>query len=274
MKRVMITGARGFLGKRLVKRLSETKEFDLDILTQDITDLNLHIEPSDVIIHLAAKHPSNKGDILKVNYEATKRLGALCSSDTHFIFLSTDYVFKEENSKQYSENSKKEPETDYGISKSLAEEYLKQSLKNVTIIRTSMLYGYYNEQRNNFIQFLIKKLDSNKKIDVYTDVFTRPTHVDDLSRFIIEIIRDKKTGTFHASSEDYLSRFDLAKRFCQANNLNNELLMPVKRNSFLPRNINMKPSNNFLKSCKISLENGLRYNIVPGPSGELSIVCQ
>ena len=66
MKRVMITGARGFLGKRLVKRLSETKEFDLDILTQDITDLNLHIEPSDVIIHLAAKHPSNKGDILKV----------------------------------------------------------------------------------------------------------------------------------------------------------------------------------------------------------------
>jgi dTDP-4-dehydrorhamnose reductase len=264
MKRVLITGAHGFLGKRLVKILSKTKEFDLDILMQDITDPHLHIEPSDILIHLAAKHPSNKGDILKVNYEATKSLARLCSKDTHFIFLSTDYVFKEDESKQYFEDSKKEPETEYGISKSLAEEYLKQTLNNVAIIRTSMLYGYYNEQRNNFIQFLIKELGKNKKIEVFADVFSRPTHVDDLSEFIIGVIRNKTTGTFHAASKDYLSRFEIANIFCQTNNLNKDLLMPVKRDSFMPRNINMRPSDKFIKSCTISLENGLSYNLKEG----------
>ena len=261
MKRVAITGAHGFLGKRLVKRLSKIKEFNVDILTQDITDPTLCIGDPDILIHLAAKHPSNMGNILKVNYEATKSLAELCSDKTHFIFLSTDYVFKEDSVKQYSENSKKEPETEYGTSKSLAEEHLKEALGKVTIIRTSMLYGYYNERRDNFIQFLIKELCSNKKIDVFTDVFSRPTHVDDLSDFIIGIMRNEKIGTFHAASQNYLSRFEIAQRFCQVNNFNEELLIPVRRRGFMPRNINMKPSDSFIESSTISLENGLKYNL-------------
>ena len=263
MKTIMVTGANGFLGRSLLTNLIELKEFNINLLIEDITNPELQFESPDVLIHLAAKHPSNPGDILKVNYEATKNLAALCSKDTHFIFLSTDYVFKEDNTKEYNENSKKEPETEYGVSKSLAEEHLKETLKNLTIIRTSMLYGYYNEKRNNFIQFLLKQLANNKRVELFTDIFSHPTHVDDLSNFIIEVIKNKKLGTFHACTDDFVSRFELGNLFCQVNHLNSELLVPIERanNSELPKNINLKPSHQFLEISKIPLRDGLKYDI-------------
>ena len=67
MKTIMVTGATGFLGKSLLTKLIELKEFNINLLVEDITNPELQFESPDVLIHLAAKHPSNPGDILKVN---------------------------------------------------------------------------------------------------------------------------------------------------------------------------------------------------------------
>ena len=126
-----------------------------------------------------------------------------------------------------------------------------------------MLYGYYNEKRNNFIQFLLNQLADNKHVELFTDIFSHPTHVDDLSNFIIEVIKNKKLGTFHACADDFVSRFELGNLFCQVNHLNSELLVPIERanNSELPKNINLKPSHQFLEISKIPLRDGLKYDI-------------
>jgi len=51
--------------------------------------------------------------------------------------------------------------------------------------------------------------------------------------------------------------------FCQVNHLNSELLVPIERanNSELPKNINLKPSHQFLEISKIPLRDGLKYDI-------------
>ena len=76
----------------------------------------------------------------------------------------------------------------------MAEDFLIKNKEKASVIRTSMLYGYYNERRNNFMQFLMKSLNANRKIELFTDVYTHPTHVDDLSSFIIDVITSKDYG--------------------------------------------------------------------------------
>tara|TARA_Y100000310_G_C20644510_1_gene795803 strand:+ start:791 stop:1603 length:813 start_codon:yes stop_codon:yes gene_type:complete len=260
MKTVVITGARGYLGRWLTKKLINLNKYNIFLLLEDITSVDLRMSPPDIIIHLAAKHPSNRGNFHEVNYEATRRLASLCTDRTHFIFLSTDYVFKEHDEKEYNETSVKEPETEYGITKSLAEDFLIKNLEKVSIVRTSMLYGYYNEKRNSFIQFLIRELANKKQIDLFTDVYSHPTHVDDLSNFIFDIMENENCGVFHACKEDYINRYELAKLFCETNNLRTDLLVPTTRKLCLPKNINLKPSTKFLEIAKISLQDGLKYD--------------
>tara|TARA_R100001082_G_scaffold96158_1_gene63631 strand:- start:9065 stop:9889 length:825 start_codon:yes stop_codon:yes gene_type:complete len=265
VKTIMITGSRGFLGKWLVNKLLNMGKYNISLLSEDLTNPNLTFESPDILIHLAAKHPSDKDLNYEVNYESTKRVAKLCSNNTHFIFLSTDYVFKESNIKEYEEYSEKQPETIYGLSKSLAEDYLLENKEKSSIIRTSMLYGYYNDKRNNFMKFLMKNLNTNTKIELYTDVYTHPTHVDDLSNFIVDVVENKNYGIFHACSQEFVNRYELAQTFCEFNGYDSDLLIPITRENDetakMPKNINLKPSKRFLQICKIPLHQGIKHNV-------------
>lgn len=261
MKTVAITGATGYFGKYLLQKLLSLKRYNLYIITEDITK-EINIPSVDVMIHLAAKKPSNSSsadELYKINYEGTKNVAKACSPDTHFIFLSSDYVFKSDSNKIYVEDDVKFPETDYGRSKSKSENFLSMNVDKATILRTSMLYGYINWQRKNFIQFLIQNLSSNKKIDVYNDIFCRPTHVEDLSEFIIAAIERKIYGTIHACSDAYVDRYQLASLFCDVNGLDKKYLISCEspKSSYWPKHLNLLPSKVFLKNIEISLKNGL-----------------
>jgi dTDP-4-dehydrorhamnose reductase len=105
------------------------------------------------------------------------------------------------------------------------------------------------------------QLKDNKSIELFTDVYTHPTHVEDLSNFIINVIINKVYGVFHACASDFVNRYKLAKLFCKVNGLNSDLLLPaIRGKANLPKNINMKPSKEFLEIANISLEEGLNYN--------------
>ena len=222
-----------------MQKLLSLKRYNLYIITEDITK-EINIPSVDVMIHLAAKKPSNNSsadELYKINYEGTKNVAKACSPDTHFIFLSSDY----------------------GRSKSKSENFLSMNVDKATILRTSMLYGYINWQRKNFIQFLIQNLSSNKKIDVYNDIFCRPTHVEDLSEFIIAAIERKIYGTIHACSDAYVDRYQLASLFCDVNGLDKKYLISCEspKSSYWPKHLNLLPSKVFLKNIEISLKNGL-----------------
>lgn len=261
MKTIAITGATGYFGKYLLQKLLSLKKYNLYVLADDITG-EINLPSVDVIIHLAAKKPSNIvsiDDLYQTNYEGTKNLARACTPDTHFIFLSSDYVFKSDSEKLYTEHDVKSPETDYGESKSKSEDFLLQNVDKVTILRTSMLYGYINWQRKNFIQFLIENISNNKKIDIYNDIFCRPTHVEDLSEFIVAAIEEGLYGVIHACSDIYIDRYELASLFCDINGLDKECLISCQspETSYWPKHLNLQPSEIFLKNIEISLKNGL-----------------
>jgi len=264
-KTVLITGATGYFGQVLLRDLVKSRKYNIHLLLEDINDyqsVNRHFSlfsNVDAVVHLAALLPSYKGseqDIIQTNYLATRNLASLCGN-THFIFLSTESVFKSDPNIAWDINDMKNPETTYGISKDAAEDFLlkESGLSDVTILRTSMLYGYDQPKRKNFLRFLYECMENKTEVEVFTDVYNRPTHVNDLSVFILDIIEKKLTGIIHAAAEAYVSRYELGKIFCDAHGYSRDLLIPVTQpiGGRMHKQLNLKPSERFTRQIKLPL---------------------
>ena len=268
-KTVLVTGATGYLGQVVTRDLIKSRKYNIHLLSEDINDyeaVNQHllsVYSIDVVLHMAASVPSRKDgdeDVIQTNYFATRNLASLCK-DTHFIFLSTECVFESNPSVAWDINDIKEPETTYGISKSNTEDFLleESGISKVSILRTSMLYGYDKPERKNFLRFLYECMENKAKVEIYTDVYNRPTHVNDLSTFILDVVEKEITGIVHAVSEDYISRYELSKLFCEAHGYPCDLLVPTIQpaDRRMPKQLNLKPSKIFTKQIKFPLKKGI-----------------
>ena len=173
--KLLITGATGFLGKPLIKQLSNkfTKSNIFPVLRKNSTsfdefspivvdDINSATEWSDklqgidCVIHCAARvHVMNEVDedpleaFREVNVRGTLQLAqaAAKSGVKRFIFVSSIKVNGESTtgSLPYQSSDTPNPEDPYGISKAEAEEGLKKLAEktgmDVVIIRPPLVYG-------------------------------------------------------------------------------------------------------------------------------------
>lgn len=260
-KNILITGGHGYLGKIFVHQAINSKNFNVFCLSDRIESLSEDTFKPDVIVHLAYKNIGFKGDIIKENYSNLNFLSNIAiKNNAHFIFLSSDYVFKEDKNKQYLINNDYCPNTDYGHSKVVCENYVKNNFTKSTILRTSMLYGYYNKNRDNFVRSAFDKFSNNENFEVYDNVFCRPTHVKDLSNYIIKCIDEELFGIFHTVSDHLVNRVDLAKQICIQNNFNLDLVKVISKNSeaIFPASLDIAPSKEFIKMNKYSIYNDLK----------------
>ena len=145
MKKVLITGASGFIGSYLKEHLS-----GYEISTLSLRDPNWKDQPidADVVIHCAglahSKQSLPKERYMDVNCRLTKELleHSVQHKVSHFIFLSTMLVYGEGNIGSIGLDSKINPMSDYADSKVCAEEVISK-YKNIksTILRVPLVYG-------------------------------------------------------------------------------------------------------------------------------------
>lgn len=172
MAKILVTGATGFVGKKLVPALIHSghevrcavskKEdwFDTEQIVmgrlESETDWSKALLGIDVVIHLAArvhimKEQSNSAldEYYKINTFATKNLAEQAAKHQvkRFIFLSSIKVNGEFtlDGVPFSEDSKAEPDEPYGQSKLSAEHHLHKIAQNtsmqVVIVRPPLVYG-------------------------------------------------------------------------------------------------------------------------------------
>lgn len=161
MKRILISGSTGFVGAHLVPYLSR-HNFGLDELGRKELISEINFDYAEVIIHLAGKaHDlrkiSNSDEYYKVNFELTKKLfDAFLKSDAKkFIFISSVKAAADLVDGVLMEETTPNPQTHYGKSKLMAEEYIQRQQipegKSFYILRPCMIHGPGNKGNLNLL---------------------------------------------------------------------------------------------------------------------------
>ncbi|HCT31044.1 MAG TPA: NAD(P)-dependent oxidoreductase [Bacteroidales bacterium] len=250
--KILVTGANGLVGRRIIRTLAQDKEnliyatsqkkVQFDINTNFFTvnlvysDLNQLIETlnPDVLIHCAAMASpdaceADRYSAYKINVEVTARLAAACRDyGAHMIFLSSDFIF-DGNKGNYTEEDIPSPISYYGETKVEAEKSILDLNIGASIVRTSLVFGY-DEQlaRPNIVLRVIDNLKKGKSFKVPIDQFRTPTDADDLAKGIFGLAQKKLGGIYNISGGQRISVYELAKQVALAFGYNDELLIPVK----------------------------------------------
>lgn len=234
---ILITGSNGFLGHYLVEQLLQKKynviatgkgECRLPYMGQDnfiyesmdftdpfaVHDIMEQYRPA-VVIHAGAM--SKPDDCEKdqwqayvTNVESTLTLLANAEEyKSHFIFISTDFVFSG-NEGMYSEEDETGPVNFYGKTKLEAEDAVKEYPFDWTIIRTVLVYGKPQAGRGNLLTVVKEKLENGEEYKVFDDQVRTPTYVEDLAAAIVNVVERKATGIYHISGEDVLTPYEMA----------------------------------------------------------------
>lgn len=244
--KILITGVSGFIGKRLVGKLSTQnqvfgtyynrkvvikgcKTFFLDITKEaGVKRVFEEVNP-DIVVHCAAvSQPDGFEDPSKdVNILGTTNV-VKHSNESKFIFISSDYIFDGRDG-PYSENDFPNPINLYGRSKFEGEKAIKMyRTKNWAIVRTSLVYGWPNRyQRSNFVVDVIRNLRKNQNIHAFTNQYRTPTHLDDLADGICNLIESDTTGIFNIAGNEYLDRYSLALITAKVFELDERLIIPL-----------------------------------------------
>jgi len=239
MKKVLITGANGLLGQKLVYKLRENQRYKVyatgrgnsrlpkewgdayQWLSLDVTDLEqvLHVFDKvkpDFLIHTAAMTHVDECELNQEacelqNVEAVNNLIKACKQQhTHFIHLSTDFIFSGADG-PYDEEAMPNPVNYYGVTKLKSEELLKSSSLKWAIARTVLVYGIAADMsRSNIILWVKKSLENGKNIQVVNDQWRTPTLAEDLADGCILLMEKEATGVFNISGKDMLTPYDMA----------------------------------------------------------------
>lgn len=167
-KKIIITGSSGFIGLNLIQHLSsQAYQIDKLNLRNDFWQSNIGIEYN-AIIHLAGKahdlkNVANPDEYYKVNYELTKQLFDIFleSSASVFVFMSSVKAVADEAVGVLTEEFEANPQTHYGKSKLLAEDYILSkdipNNKRVFILRPCIIHGPGNKGNLNLLYQLVSK---------------------------------------------------------------------------------------------------------------------
>ncbi|MDA9935556.1 SDR family oxidoreductase [Candidatus Marinimicrobia bacterium] len=244
MKKILITGASGQLGKTLKTLFSSKydiiptsknhytyqKNYFLDITNPILIRDIVSATSPDIIINLAALTNvdlcEKKPDLaFSVNFTGLQNIVEIFNGP--IIQLSTDYVFDGKTG-QYSENSSVNPINVYGRTKLEAENFLKENSKDSLIIRTNVLFDYMSESPASFLNWVVKSLEDDKKINVVDDQWNNPTWTNSIAVAIDKAIEFELNGLIHWGDNDYISRFDFAIKIAETFQLKKNLINPIK----------------------------------------------
>jgi dTDP-4-dehydrorhamnose reductase len=255
--KVLVTGANGLLGQHLVKQLIDRQYhviatgrgpsrlsfnnytwYDVDITNAFQVYGVMNKEKPDVVVHAAAltqidECEQNPERCEAINVQGTSQI--LTDAETfssHFIYVSTDFVFDGEKG-NYTEEDDLNPVNWYGFTKMQAEAMVQTSTIPWAIVRTSLVYGnVFDGTRSHIISWVKENLQQGMPIKVVADQWRMPTYVEDLAKGILLIIEKKAEGIYHLSGKDLLSPYMIAVQTAAYFNLDASKIEKVDASTF------------------------------------------
>lgn len=211
MKKIIVTGCNGQLGRAINQELSGNREIEFintDVAELDITSIDKVMELARqvrpyAIINCAAHTgvdacETDVDNAYRINAIGPRNLSiAATETGAKMIHISTDYVFDGSADEPYLEFDSPNPQGIYGITKLAGENMVKDFADRYFIFRTAWLYG----DGRNFVKTMLRLSESHDTVRVVMDQVGSPTSTKELSGAIKHLLFTENYGLFHATCE-------------------------------------------------------------------------
>ena len=228
---ILITGSKGQLGMELRKLLDEkgmnytaTDSGEMDITNQTAVDAFFQKVNPTLVFHCAAYTAVDKAEDEgkdlneKVNAIGTKIVAEAAEANgAVMVYISTDYVFDGNNSKEYTEIDQANPQNEYGRMKYEGEQWVQNICSKYYIIRTSWVFGEFG---NNFVYTMLRLGKTHPILTVVDDQFGRPTWTRTLAAFMLHLLDTNAAyGVYHLSNDGSCSWYEFAREILKNHNV-------------------------------------------------------
>lgn len=211
MKKVIVTGANGQLGRAINQLYAGSTEYELintDVGELDITNIDRvmefarEIRPYAIIncaAYTAVEACEQEEDLaFRINAIGPRNLSiAAAETGAKLMHVSTDYVFDGNGHRPYLETDPVGPQGAYGRTKLAGENFVREFSHKHYIVRTAWLYG----DGKNFVKTMLRLSETNDKVRVVKDQVGSPTSATELAKAIAYLLPTENYGLFHGTCE-------------------------------------------------------------------------
>jgi dTDP-4-dehydrorhamnose reductase len=238
MKKLLVTGASGFLGWNLSQLIQEDwriigtwknnqngirnglENIRLDLTNKDqVWKAFKEIKP-DAVIHLAAASSTNfcekNPEISRqINVYATQILTEFCQDlNLPFLFTSSGQVF-DGLAEEYHEFDSPNSRNKYGIQKMEAESFIKENYPQSIICRVPVMFGKPSPTSQNFAFNWLKSWEKGDPIIAFYDETRSFLSGKKAAEALLFLLNERASGVFHVGGEEAMSRVKFAKRMIE-----------------------------------------------------------
>lgn len=233
MKKILVTGCNGQLGRAINKEYEGSQEYEIyntDVADLDITDVDKVIALVDevkpyAIVNCAAH---TAVDLCESQWDAAYKINAIGPRNlaiaakrvgAKLVHVSTDYVFSGDEEAPRTEFDATNPQSAYGKTKLEGENFVKAFADKYFIVRTAWLYG----DGKNFVKTMLRLAETNDTVRVVSDQIGSPTSAKELAKAIAVLIPTDNYGVFHGTCEGLCSWADFAKKIFEMKGLSTKV---------------------------------------------------
>ncbi|MBQ9059418.1 MAG: dTDP-4-dehydrorhamnose reductase [Atopobiaceae bacterium] len=262
MKKLLITGANGQLGRELQTILAaghapigpiDGSWADCDVVATDVDELDITDTQAvmdfvsaggfDAIVNCAA---ATNVDGCETNHEFAQRLNAeapanlaraAAAIDAVLVHVSTDYVLAGDDPMPQAEDAACAPNTAYGATKLAGEQAVAELCPKYFIVRTAWLYG---TEGKNFVRTMVNLGKSHDRITVVCDQHGSPTFAGDLAWEILALLNTQGYGIYHCTANGATTWDVFARRIMANAGLSCEVV-PVTTEEYSQQNPTAAP---------------------------------
>ncbi len=289
---ILVTGAGGFIAFHLCKKLQQEgyevfgfslpngnekakkllgkRFFEGDIKDQKLINDILKGNKIQIVLHLAAKLPSENDlespfSLFEVNDRGTLNLlnSAYLNGIKRFIYISTSSVYSvPPEYLPVDEKHPTKPSTFYGASKLAGEIYCNvySKLMDITILRYCGAYGIGQDEHYATYRFVEQALNNNS-ITIYGNgaQTTNFTYIDDIVKGTVLAVENNVPGTYNISNGEETSIKELAKKIIELAGSKSKIVLSDKNTDRPFRfSLDIKKAKKVLGYSPMSLEEGLK----------------